>query len=349
MVNMQDEPDYYEILEVSPEADPGVIGAAYRRLAHKYHPDVNPDSSAHDRMRELNRALEILSDPNKREEYDRRRLKLLSDKAMVAHWDDWRPPTFVLPASHRESQATSVLGKVRRPAAWLAATGGVGITVLTIATMVLLAPESAGSGQSIREPGKGDLLGRPTNPARVEKVQPQAFLPVQPGEPPPVQPNETAVTGPPTPATSSPTAAPPRQVLPTVRDEALGVGPGPGTTPPVGATSPLDTGPTVDPETPGPQPPTATAPPTECRVPSPQLIDNGSQVQFTSGSVLWFHAQAGPDILAVDVAGTVLLVEITGVTDVLGVLGTAKVVNGHGPRSSDGTVLALLVEVVCPP
>src|SRR5438874_96037 len=58
---MPTEPDHYEVLQVSPNAEPGVILAAYRRLAQTYHPDVNPDPRAPERMRRLNRALEILS------------------------------------------------------------------------------------------------------------------------------------------------------------------------------------------------------------------------------------------------------------------------------------------------
>ena len=70
---MATEPDYYEILQVSPKAGPEVIDAAYRRLARRYHPDVNPSEAADQRMRELNQALEILTDPQKRADYDRRR------------------------------------------------------------------------------------------------------------------------------------------------------------------------------------------------------------------------------------------------------------------------------------
>lgn len=69
------EPDYYEILQVSPEAEHEVIGAAYKKLARKYHPDLNPDALAVNRMREFNRAIEVLGDPRKRAEYDARRKK----------------------------------------------------------------------------------------------------------------------------------------------------------------------------------------------------------------------------------------------------------------------------------
>lgn len=65
--------DYYDILQVSPNAEPEVIGAAYRRLARKYHPDVYAELDATERMRELNEAYEVLSNPARRAEYDRSR------------------------------------------------------------------------------------------------------------------------------------------------------------------------------------------------------------------------------------------------------------------------------------
>ena len=70
---MTDEPDYYAILQVAPGADPDVINAAYRRLATKYHPDVNPSADALERMKQMNAAYAVLSDPLKRAEYDRAR------------------------------------------------------------------------------------------------------------------------------------------------------------------------------------------------------------------------------------------------------------------------------------
>lgn len=65
--------DFYEILQVSPNAEPEVIESAYRRLARKYHPDVNPSPDAEARMKEINEAYEILSDPQKRAMYDAQR------------------------------------------------------------------------------------------------------------------------------------------------------------------------------------------------------------------------------------------------------------------------------------
>ncbi len=65
--------DYYAILQVHPRAEPEVIEVAYRRLSRKYHPDVSDQADAGQRMRELNEAFEVLSDPARRRAYDRRR------------------------------------------------------------------------------------------------------------------------------------------------------------------------------------------------------------------------------------------------------------------------------------
>lgn len=70
---MSVQPDYYGILQVDPNAEWEVIDAAYRRLARKYHPDVNPSAKAEERMRELNAAYEVLCNPTLRRDYDRRR------------------------------------------------------------------------------------------------------------------------------------------------------------------------------------------------------------------------------------------------------------------------------------
>jgi DnaJ-class molecular chaperone len=64
--------DYYKILGVSRAADEKAIRNAYRTLARKYHPDVNPgDKAAEERFKEVNEAHEVLSDPAKRKMYDR--------------------------------------------------------------------------------------------------------------------------------------------------------------------------------------------------------------------------------------------------------------------------------------
>lgn len=64
--------DYYEILDIDKNASEGDIKKAYRNLAKKYHPDLNPDNAeAEQKFKEATAAYEILSDPDKRSRYDR--------------------------------------------------------------------------------------------------------------------------------------------------------------------------------------------------------------------------------------------------------------------------------------
>jgi hypothetical protein len=65
--------DYYRLLQVDPSADQEVVEAAYRRLARKYHPDLNPGDQAGAVMRQLNEAYAVLKDPARRAAYDRER------------------------------------------------------------------------------------------------------------------------------------------------------------------------------------------------------------------------------------------------------------------------------------
>src|SRR5437868_5331651 len=63
--------DYYSTLGVSKTASEKEIKQAYRKLARKHHPDVNPgDKSAETRFKEMNEAYEVLGDPAKRKKYD---------------------------------------------------------------------------------------------------------------------------------------------------------------------------------------------------------------------------------------------------------------------------------------
>ncbi|MDI3342011.1 MAG: molecular chaperone DnaJ [Sphaerobacter sp.] len=63
--------DYYEVLGVSRTATAEEIRRAYRRLARKYHPDVNREDGAEERFKEINEAYEVLSDEERRAAYDR--------------------------------------------------------------------------------------------------------------------------------------------------------------------------------------------------------------------------------------------------------------------------------------
>lgn len=68
---MADKRDYYEVLGVSRDADDAALKKAYRQLAKKYHPDTNPgDKEAEAKFKEASEAYAVLSDPEKRRQYD---------------------------------------------------------------------------------------------------------------------------------------------------------------------------------------------------------------------------------------------------------------------------------------
>jgi molecular chaperone DnaJ len=68
---MSDKRDYYEVLDVPRNASKEEVKKAFRRLARKYHPDVNKGNDATERFKEINEAYEVLSDDQTRSAYDR--------------------------------------------------------------------------------------------------------------------------------------------------------------------------------------------------------------------------------------------------------------------------------------
>ena len=101
MTPMPESSDLYKILQVDPEASPEVIQAAHRLLSEIHHPDRNPaadagarlDASA--RLAEINRAYEVLSDPQRRDAYDRHRASgalpdVIQAKSFRLVNDDWQ-------------------------------------------------------------------------------------------------------------------------------------------------------------------------------------------------------------------------------------------------------------------
>jgi len=72
--------DYYKVLGVDRDASEQEIKRAYRKLARKFHPDVNEEEGAEERFKEINEAYQVLGDPEKRSKYDQ----------LGANWQQWQ-------------------------------------------------------------------------------------------------------------------------------------------------------------------------------------------------------------------------------------------------------------------
>lgn len=83
-------PDYYATLGVEKTASAEAVKKAFRRLARKYHPDISKEPDASEKMKSLNEANEVLSDPEKRKVYDQVGHQAWAQGARSA--DDVRPP-----------------------------------------------------------------------------------------------------------------------------------------------------------------------------------------------------------------------------------------------------------------
>ena len=95
--------DLYRILQVDHQAEPEVIEGAYKRLSRKYHPDTNKDTGAEAKMKLINQAYQILSDPEKRREYDLVYQQRLEERDKAAPLEREKPEQLMI------RQATEVL------------------------------------------------------------------------------------------------------------------------------------------------------------------------------------------------------------------------------------------------
>ena len=90
--------DYYKILEIQKSSTEADIKAAYRKLARKYHPDLNPnDENAKKKFQQINEANEVLSDPEKRKKYDK-------------YGKDWKHADEFEKANQQQSQSRASSG-----------------------------------------------------------------------------------------------------------------------------------------------------------------------------------------------------------------------------------------------
>jgi DnaJ-like protein len=90
--------DHYAILGVTPQAEAAVIRAAYRALIRRYHPDTNPDPVAQEKAREITAAFKVLSNPERRAEYDRERFARIRGPADLPPRAERAPPPMRAPA-----------------------------------------------------------------------------------------------------------------------------------------------------------------------------------------------------------------------------------------------------------
>ena len=86
---MAEKRDYYEVLGVSKNASADEIKRAYRKMAKKYHPDVNKEPGAEEKFKEVQEAYDVLSDDNKKAAYDRYGHAAFDQAGGFWRWSRW--------------------------------------------------------------------------------------------------------------------------------------------------------------------------------------------------------------------------------------------------------------------
>jgi len=166
----------YDTLGVAKSAEADDIRKAYRKLARKYHPDVNPgDKAAEDRFKKISAAYETLSDPKKRKDYDEFGDEAASrnfDAEQARTYQNWQqtrqqrssrfedgPVEFDfgdLFGGHRKpAQGPDVLARVQMDLKQALEGGEVALDVPNQGTVRVRIPPGADNGSTIRVPGKG--------------------------------------------------------------------------------------------------------------------------------------------------------------------------------------------------
>lgn len=138
--------DYYRVLGVSSAASADELKQAYRDLAKQYHPDRNPDATAHARFVEINEAYETLSDPMKRNRYDffrdhweqaRERPQARSQGAYSGRSTHTPSSPYTPPQSRTTKQASPRRRKPEKLPQWLTYYG-MGVKFVPFLTLVLI-------------------------------------------------------------------------------------------------------------------------------------------------------------------------------------------------------------------
>jgi sortase (surface protein transpeptidase) len=147
--------DYYDILQVDPTG-PEVIEAAYRRLLRRYHPDVYAGGDATERLRELNEAHAVLSDPAKRVLYDRVRYYGAGEGRPPGGETPGPAPEAQQPEQAETARAPATRLIERRPA--LIALGLLGLTALAIGIVIGIGVAMGPASEEDDTPSRGAAI-----------------------------------------------------------------------------------------------------------------------------------------------------------------------------------------------